>query len=59
MIGIEQRNMVQTFAQTYTLCHPFLQRFWAMEAEYFARAGLGVTAIGEAGDDAGALVEKR
>ena len=37
---------------------PFLERFRAVEIEDFARARLGIAAIGEAGDDAGALVEE-
>ena len=37
---------------------PFLERFRAVKAEDFARAGLGVAGIGEAGDDASAFVEE-
>ncbi len=55
----ERRNVVQPLAQRVALRQPFLERFRAVEVEYLARTRLGIAAIGEAGDDAGALVEER
>jgi len=59
VIRVQRWNVVQTCTQTVALAQPFLERFRAVEIEHFARARLGIAAIGKTGDDAGALVQER
>ena len=55
---IKRGDVLQALAEAVTLGKPLLNCFRLVEIEDFAGARPGIAAIGEAGDDAGTLVEE-
>ena len=56
--GIEGGKFEKTGSERFFLRKEFTKGFWAMEGEDLAGAGLRVTLIGEACNDASSFVEK-